>query len=253
VTRVHSTSRRGRTASFFALLPLSLSGLLSGSPPADASGPSFAIADAHETPAELTVRYVPAGRFPFTEAFAFLPEISLETVNDGRATVTRLYRPDGSFDEAALTALDEQLADKRRPGDPRHATIDRRLLALVFKAAWHFSATHVRVVSAYRDPAPPLGHREGFHGKGRALDFKLEGVKTPELASYLRAELARVGVGQYTHKRTQFVHLDVRETTFHWFDGSPPGRRGGIARIPTLGTQERDAGYTDRDDLPDVL
>ena len=199
---------------------------------------------------EIAVTFVPAGKLPFTTAFAYLPPISVETVNDERATVTRLYLPDGSLDEAALAALDEQLADKRRPGDTRHTTIDRRLLTLVFKAAWHFSATHVRVVSAYREP---MKHREGFHGKGRALDFKLEGVKTPDLARFLRDELALVGVGQYTHRRTQFVHLDVRETTFHWFDGSPPGRRGGIARIPTEGTAARDAAHVPRDDLPDAL
>lgn len=207
-----------------------------------------------EADPEIVVVFTPAGKFPFTDAFAYLPPISVETLAgtamQEQVTVTRLYRPDGSFDEDALATLDEQLSDKRRPGDIRHATIDRRLLALVFKAAWHFSATRVRVVSAYREP---LKHREGYHGKARALDFRLVGVPTPDLARFLRAELARVGVGQYTHRRTQFVHLDVREATFHWFDGSPPGRRGGIARIPTEGTADRDAAYVPRDDLPDLL
>lgn len=229
------------------MLPL-LPALISASPHAR---PLDLAAGGHlEAPPEIAVTFVPAGKFPFTTGFAYLPLISVETVNDERATVTRLYLPDGSFDEGALAALDEQLSDKRRPGDTRRATIDRRLLALVFKSAWHFGATHVRVVSAYREP---MKHREGFHGKGRALDFKLEGVKTPDLARFLRAELAHVGVGQYTHRRTQFVHLDVRESTFHWFDGSPPGRRGGIARIPTEGTAARDAEHVPADDLPDLL
>jgi uncharacterized protein YcbK (DUF882 family) len=208
--------------------------------------------DYTSAPAEIAVRFVPAGHLPLTTAYAFLPPVSIETVNDGNATVTRLFLADGSLDEAALAQLDEQLSDKRRPGDVRHAVLDRRLLTLVFKAAWHFGATHVRVVSAYREPLPAHRH-EGFHGKAAAMDFKLEGVRTPVLASWLRAEYAHVGVGQYTHPRTQFVHLDVRENTFHWFDGSPPGRRGGIARIPTFGTPQRDAAYRPEDDAPDVL
>lgn len=208
--------------------------------------------DYQSPPFEIEASFVPAGRLPLTTAYAFLPPVRIETVNDDNVTVTRLFLADGSLDEAALHALDEQLADKRRPGDIRHATIDRRLLSLVFKAAWHFGATHVRVVSAYREPLPAHRH-EGFHGKAAAMDFKLEGVRTPVLASWLRAEYAHVGVGQYTHPRTQFVHLDVRDTTFHWFDGSPPGRRGGIARIPTFGTPQRDAAYRPEDDAPDVL
>lgn len=202
-----------------------------------------------DSPWEMEARFSPAGVFPYTEAFAYLPEVSIETVNDQGATLTRLYLPNGDFDESALDRLDEQLADKRRPGDVRRQRIDRRLLALVFKSAWAFSATHVRVLSAYRDP---LGHREGFHGKGQAIDFKLEGVRTPDLARWLRENLAHVGVGQYTHPRTQFVHLDVRDATFHWFDGSPPGRRGGIARIPTEGTAARDSAHRAADDLPDL-
>ena len=202
-----------------------------------------------DSPWEMEARFSPSGRFPHTEAFAYLPEVSIETVNDGAATVTRLYLPNGDLDEAALDLLDEQLADKRRPGDVRRQRIDRRLLALVFKSAWALSATHVRVVSAFRDP---LGHREGFHGKGQAIDFKLEGVRTPDLARWLRENLAQVGVGQYTHPRTQFVHLDVRASTFHWFDRSRPGRRGGIARIPTEGTAARDSAHRTTDDLPEL-
>ena len=33
----------------------------------------------------------------------------------------------------------------------------------------------------------------------------------------------RAGVGIYTNPRTQFVHLDVRDQSYHWVDASPPG------------------------------
>ena len=31
-----------------------------------------------------------------------------------------------------------------------------------------------------------------------------------------------MGVGVYTNPLTQYVHLDVRERSYHWIDASPP-------------------------------
>ena len=87
------------------------------------------------------------------------------------------------------------------------------------KAAAHFDGTEVDVVSSFRDGARPGSH----HRSGDALDWSLRGVAAAKLAAYLRRG-ARVGVGVYTHPRTQFVHLDVREQSYHWADASPPGR-----------------------------
>jgi uncharacterized protein YcbK (DUF882 family) len=162
----------------------------------------------------------------------------------------RLYRGDGALDEEAAAALDGLLADARRPGKPREVKeVDRRLLRLLFRAAYHFKATEVELVSGYRRPGR---WAEGHHGKGRALDFRLPGVEAREVAAYLRQQ-PRVGVGLYTHPRTRWVHLDVRERSYHWVDATPPGKRWGAARLPSdpRALDQLDASYTDGDDLPE--
>jgi len=75
------------------------------------------------------------------------------------------------------------------------------------------------------------------------------GVPPKKLAELLRT-FARVGVGVYIHPRSQFVHLDVREQSYHWIDGSPPGRTWREHALPDPTAQERDAAYTPAQDLP---
>jgi len=98
------------------------------------------------------------------------------------------------------------------------------------------------VISAWRPAA-------GRHTSGEGLDFKLDGVKSGMLAAWLRG-LPRVGVGIYVHPRTQYVHLDVREESYHWLDGSPPGITWREQPIPDWRHYKRDAGYTPESDLP---
>jgi hypothetical protein len=110
------------------------------------------------------------------------------------------------------------------------------------KAAYHFGSAHIQIVSGFRSNA-------GRHGTGDALDFKLVGVRASILAAYLR-DAPRAGVGIYTHPRTQFVHLDVRDVSYHWIDASAPGKhwREGTLRDP--GGKKRDASWTPDWDLP---
>ena len=72
------------------------------------------------------------------------------------------------------------------------------------------------------------------------------------LASYLR-ELPRTGVGVYTHPKTQYVHLDSREHSFHWLDASPPRRRWRENSIGARDLVVRDGAYTPALDLPEGL
>ena len=83
--------------------------------------------------------------------------------------------------------------------------LDLRLVQLAFRAAYHFGGAPIVIVSATRKGT------HGKHGTGDALDFALEGVKARVLAAYLRGT-PRAGVGIYTHPKTQYVHLDVRDT-----------------------------------------
>ena len=177
---------------------------------------------------------------------AFWP-LRISYVNTRQSTVVRLYDPSGKVDKAAAAQIDELLCDVRDPAHPRTTTLDRRTLQLLFRAAYHFRARTVEVISGYRKP----GRRaEGRHGEGRAIDFRLPKVRPSALAAYLRT-LPRVGVGLYTHRATQFVHLDSRERSYHWLDPSPPGASLPSKPLP-VAHLERDTTYVPNDDLPEA-
>ena len=180
-------------------------------------------------------------------SFAKLPPLSLTNINTRKTVALRLYDSSGTVDEQVALKLDSLLCDARDHDDIQTRTIDRRLLQLVFRAAYHFSSDKVEVVSAYRKA---FRKREGMHAQGRAIDFRLSGVAAPTLAAYLRT-IPRVGVGIYTHPKTQFVHLDVRDQSFHWLDASPPRRRWREMNIGSKALIALDAKYSRKDDWPE--
>lgn len=151
--------------------------------------------------------------------------------------IIRLYGADGAIDRAARDTF-ESVADRDGECHPLAPRVEQ----LVIKAAYHFQSPKVLLVSGWRPNA-------GRHSTGEAVDFKLKGVRASILAAYLRG-LARVGVGIYTNARTQFVHLDVRETSYHWLDASPPGVRWHEAHLGDPGQAKRDAAWTPEMDLP---
>lgn len=92
--------------------------------------------------------------------------------------------------------------------------MDPRLLDVALRAARHFKATFIQVVSGYRAPKYNLmlrkkGHavaRESQHPLGHALDFRLPGTATRKLYRFVRG-LRLGGVGYYPE--SAFVHADV--------------------------------------------
>src|SRR5882724_2387431 len=70
--------------------------------------------------------------------FAKLPAVRLVNVNTRKACVVRLYDASGRIDERAANQLDEPAADARDPDGIRTKMIDRRVLQLLFRAAYHF-------------------------------------------------------------------------------------------------------------------
>jgi uncharacterized protein YcbK (DUF882 family) len=170
-----------------------------------------------------------------------LPAVRFVNPRTGASCRARLYADDGTLDERAAAAIDGVLPER----DAAQRRLDRRVLQLVVKAAAHFGAAAVEVVSSFRDGARP-GSR---HHSGEAIDFRLAGVTAARLAAFLRGG-ARVGVGVYTHRRTQFVHVDVREQSYHWADASPPGARWRESRLPDRGAPARDDQWRPEQDLP---
>ena len=182
-------------------------------------------------------------------SYSNLAPVTIRNINSREVASVRLYTAEGQVDEAAAKQLDSLFCDARDPDNVLSRTMDRRLMQLVFRAAYHFASSQVDVVSAYRKP---VSAHLGVHAQGRAIDFRLAGVSPNELAAYLRAQ-PRVGVGIYTHPKTQFVHLDVRDQSFHWLDGSPPGRHWREKNISVKGLNVLDAKYTRKDDWPEGI
>lgn len=149
----------------------------------------------------------------------------------------RLYDDAGEVDEQAHADFERVVS---RDGEVH--PLSERLEQLVVKAAYHFGSDHVLVVSGWRRHA-------GRHTAGEALDFKLKGVRAATLAAYLR-KLPRAGVGIYTNPRTQYVHLDVRDPSYHWIDASPPGVHWRERGLRDPGQVRRDASWMPEDDLP---
>jgi uncharacterized protein YcbK (DUF882 family) len=186
---------------------------------------------------------------PKPSRYSALPALRFENQTTHEVVEAKLYDRFGNIDEIAAARLDQVLCDGRDPKHPKTTRINRRTLQLLFKAAYHFGLYEVEVVSAYREPGR---RREGFHGKGDAVDFRLRGLDAPLLASYLRQQ-PRTGVGIYTHPKTQYVHIDSRDTSFHWLDASPPRRRWREKSIGAPDLVARDKAYTPAGDLPDGL
>lgn len=170
-----------------------------------------------------------------------LPAVDVRMRNTGAQANIRLYADDGSIDSAAARAFMKVAASVKDADEPLPA----RLVQLVFRASYHFGARPVLIISATRKGS------HGKHGTGEAIDFQLEGVRAGTLAAWLRA-LPRAGVGIYTHPKTQYVHLDVREHSYHWLDGSPPGVTWREKLLPDPKQAARDASYDARGDLPEA-
>ncbi|MFO0591542.1 MAG: DUF882 domain-containing protein [Polyangiaceae bacterium] len=172
-----------------------------------------------------------------------LAPILFRDVNTLADVSMRLYKDDGSLDDAAAAEVERVLWAAKDEAPPH---VSRRLLQLVVRVAEHFGAHEIEVISSHRGKA-----RKGSrHRSGEAIDFVLPNVPAKKVAEELRT-YPRVGVGVYIHPRSQFVHLDVREQSYHWVDGSPPKRSWREVPMPDPTAAARDAAYDPKQDLPE--
>ncbi len=142
-------------------------------------------------------------------------KLVLYTLN-GRERVTLRVSAEGGFSASDLAAAAQLL---RSPGSGATHPIEPQLLQTVYALQTYFAAPEVRVISGYRMPKHGGGSN---HGKGRALDFVIPGVRNEELASYARS-MGFKGVG--TYPLSGFVHVDIRDRSYSWVDSSAPGKR----------------------------
>jgi uncharacterized protein YcbK (DUF882 family) len=169
---------------------------------------------------------------------AALSPVEISSAATREHASVRLYAGDGEIDEAARATLERIAANDAEPHP-----LAPRVEQLVVRAAYHFGGAPVTIVSGWRENA-------SRHGTGEAVDFRLKGVRARQLAAYLRG-IGHAGVGVYTHPRTQFVHIDVRDQSYHWIDASPPGVKWREAQLRDPGAAKRDAAWSSELDLPE--
>jgi len=149
------------------------------------------------------------------------PKLVLEAINVRERVELVASADDGGFSEAdqerARLILRDTHADQM-------GTLDPALLDLLYRIQRHFDAPCIRVISAYRSPS---GRKTSQHTRGSAADIVVPGVKDHVLAKFVRS-LSKTGVGLYP--RSGFVHVDVRERSHHWVDGSGPSLRKASAK-----------------------
>jgi uncharacterized protein YcbK (DUF882 family) len=197
---------------------------------------------------------IPEPLAPVAWAQALAP-ITVENANTNKRAPVRLYRASGEIDPDGLEQF-LAIANDRGMTIPPHVVgtapfdvseaLDRRLVQLVIKASYYFGGKDLVVISAFRPTSRGGG---GKHATHEAIDFKIRGVSAAALAAHLRT-YPRAGVGVYTNPKTQYVHLDVRDPSFHWLDASPPGKTWREAQLADRGRVMRDASYTPTSDLP---
>lgn len=132
-----------------------------------------------------------------------------------------LMRPYSAAKPASLPELNPKVAPKGlREGEiaPGVYAADAGLASRLQAVASEFPGQTITVVSGYRP-----GGTGAYHRHGKAVDIRVEGVKTEALATFCRS-LVDTGCGFYPNGG--FVHLDVRpKGTGHvyWIDAAGPG------------------------------
>ncbi len=223
--------------------PIAMAWAVLGSTPGEIVRP-FELGPMIEAPDRWATREVEPGTLV---AWALsLGPLRVRNVNTNVEGLVTLYRTDGTIDPDAIAEFSRLVVVAGQAGDDEPHALAVRTIQLAVKAAYFFRGAPILAISSYR--APKDGH-ENHHSGGDALDFQLEGVKAPILAAYLRRQ-PRVGVGIYTHPRTQYVHLDIRDESYHWIDGSPPGVTWREQQILDWTRWKKDPSYTPEMDLP---
>lgn len=179
--------------------------------------------------------------------YAALPELTWRAVNTREVVRARLYRADGAVDPAVVARLARLLRDIPTGEE---SPVVARTLQLIVKIAAHFDAREIEIVSAYRTGRSASGRRvrrEGYHGVGSAIDFRVVGVETALVAAYART-FSHVGVGMYP--RLNFVHLDSRDATYFWENRAGRSHHGYDRPLVREGVADRDRTWSSDADVP---
>ncbi len=147
------------------------------------------------------------------------PTVHLHVLKTGDRYDLRLFDTDGQL---RTQALDELRHELRCPRTGVDHPIHWRIVSILVAVAAHYPGRTIQVVSGYRHPKVSRHAKRSNHTRGRAIDFRVEGVPNRELRDLVRASFSGIGVGYYPN--STFIHVDVREREGQWIDYAGPGQ-----------------------------
>jgi uncharacterized protein YcbK (DUF882 family) len=164
-----------------------------------------------------TLRTEPLPR-PSGDVWLFAPNL-------GEEAQVNIYKPDGSFDDAALARLDE-LFRCRQTGKVR--AVRAELYEQLSRIHDHFEGKRIELVSGFRYAE----RNSSRHFHASAMDIKISGVSIREMYKYAES-LDGGGMGIGIYPTSGFVHVDFRapgEPSYRWTDTSGPGSGNGKSK-----------------------
>jgi|JI10StandDraft_1071094.scaffolds.fasta_scaffold00408_1 uncharacterized protein YcbK (DUF882 family) len=145
-------------------------------------------------------------------------DIWLRSDNLQEEVRVQLYKPDGSYDESALAALDNIFRCKR---SKEVRAMDPRLYDQLSRIQDHFGGKQITVVSGFRF----VDRDSSRHFHASAIDIVVKGESVRAQYDYAQSlDRGGMGIGIYPH--SGFIHVDFRapgENSYRWTDLSGPG------------------------------
>jgi uncharacterized protein YcbK (DUF882 family) len=141
-----------------------------------------------------------------------------------------IYKPDGSFDDAALAKLDELW---RCPQTGEVRAVRAELYEQLSRIYDHFGGKRIQLVSGFR-----FAERDSSrHHHASAMDIRIPGVSIKKMYKFAESlDGGDMGIGIYPV--SGFIHVDFRapgDRSYRWTDysGNSARRRTQPARKPT--------------------
>ncbi|MBL9014889.1 MAG: YcbK family protein [Myxococcales bacterium] len=145
-------------------------------------------------------------------------DIWLRAENLAEETKVNIYKPDGTFDDAALAQLDD-LFRCRQTGEVR--AVRPELYEQLSRISDHFGGKKIVLVSGFRFAE----RNSSRHFHASAMDIRIPDVSIREMYAYAESlDGGNMGIGIYP--TSNFIHVDYRapgEPSYRWTDWSGPG------------------------------
>ena len=144
-------------------------------------------------------------------------EVWLRAENLKEEVKVNIYKPDGSYDDAAIAKLDE-LFRCSRTGAVR--AVRKELYEQLSRFYDRFEGKRIDLVSGFRFQE----RNSSRHFHASAMDIRISGVSIKEMYKFAESlDAGGMGVGLYP--TSGFIHVDFRapgEPSYRWTDWSGP-------------------------------